>query len=332
MSNEIKLNDIKINNEYYGTTDSAHINFKDTTVYQELTDINTLLASIPNAQIVTQAEYDALGDKVNSDDVVYYIIDAGLDGTAKNLAYDNTVSKMSATNVQDAIDTCFQSVNDGKSVLAATLTNLGIPTASTDSFKKIGENIRKVLAYQEELARKKGKEDAVAATKVGTAVAADVLAGKTFTNSSSIGVTGTMPNKGAVSATLKPGPSASSYTIPAGYHNGSGVVSIGTQQAKASSMSLTINQACYYDGDSSSYAAINVQGYNKLSRKRTGSNNVSYVYLLAYDKNGTETQIHSSTADITNLDVSKYVYLQQKFRAKEPSSKPYFSSTITLSV
>lgn len=58
-------------------------------------------------------------------------------------------------------------------------------------------------------------------TKVGTAVAGDVLSGKTFTNSSSVGASGSMTNNGAVSQALNCG---GSYTVPAGYHNGSGKV------------------------------------------------------------------------------------------------------------
>lgn len=55
----------------------------------------------------------------------------------------------------------------------------------------------------------------------GDAVAADVLTGKTFSNASAVGISGTMPNNGAVSGTASP---SQPYTIPAGYHNGSGVV------------------------------------------------------------------------------------------------------------
>ena len=51
--------------------------------------------------------------------------------------------------------------------------------------------------------------------------ASDLLSGKTANNSDGEIVTGTMPNKGAVTATLNCG---GSYTIPAGYHNGSGKV------------------------------------------------------------------------------------------------------------
>ena len=55
----------------------------------------------------------------------------------------------------------------------------------------------------------------------GDAVEANVLAGKTFSNADGIGKTGTMPNNGAVSVNLNVG---QSYTVPAGYHNGNGVV------------------------------------------------------------------------------------------------------------
>ena len=53
-----------------------------------------------------------------------------------------------------------------------------------------------------------------------TATAGDILSGKTaYVNGSKI--TGSMTNKGAVSETVAPG---KTYTIPAGYHNGSGKV------------------------------------------------------------------------------------------------------------
>lgn len=58
-----------------------------------------------------------------------------------------------------------------------------------------------------------------------TAAAGDVLSGKAIVNASGTKVNGTMPNKGAVTATFD-GLTASVYTIPEGYHNGSGTVSL----------------------------------------------------------------------------------------------------------
>ena len=60
----------------------------------------------------------------------------------------------------------------------------------------------------------------------GDATEANVLAGKTFSNSSGVGKTGTMKDNGAVSKTITPSSSAQTYTIPAGYHNGSGKVTV----------------------------------------------------------------------------------------------------------
>lgn len=57
----------------------------------------------------------------------------------------------------------------------------------------------------------------------GDAVPANVLAGKTFSNADGVGKTGTMVNNGAVTITLTD--QDPSYTVPQGYHNGSGIVS-----------------------------------------------------------------------------------------------------------
>lgn len=64
-----------------------------------------------------------------------------------------------------------------------------------------------------------------------TAVAANVLANKIFVTATGAEVAGTMVNNGAVAATIN-GTDATSYTIPAGYHSGSGTVSLdGTIEA-----------------------------------------------------------------------------------------------------
>ena len=61
-------------------------------------------------------------------------------------------------------------------------------------------------------------------TSIVTAVAADVLANKVVVNADGETITGTMPSNGAVSKTLDA--KTTSYTVPNGYHNGSGVVKI----------------------------------------------------------------------------------------------------------
>lgn len=63
-----------------------------------------------------------------------------------------------------------------------------------------------------------------------TAAVAEVLTGKTFAKAGSV-LTGTMPNRGSVTGTIST--KAQEYTVPQGYHDGSGKVSISsTEQAK----------------------------------------------------------------------------------------------------
>lgn len=64
-------------------------------------------------------------------------------------------------------------------------------------------------------------------TTGATAVSADILNGKTaFLGTGS--VTGSMPDNGAVSGSI--GKVDGSYTIPAGYHNGKGAVTITSEE------------------------------------------------------------------------------------------------------
>lgn len=58
-----------------------------------------------------------------------------------------------------------------------------------------------------------------------TAEKGDVLTGKVIVTKTGAVVTGEMPNNGTVAATID-GLTATRYTIPAGYHNGSGTVSL----------------------------------------------------------------------------------------------------------
>lgn len=67
-------------------------------------------------------------------------------------------------------------------------------------------------------------------TQDATAVAAEILSGKIAYNKGNK-ITGSMPNNGAVSGTIST--KSGQYTIPQGYHDGSGNVSISsTEQAK----------------------------------------------------------------------------------------------------
>lgn len=73
-------------------------------------------------------------------------------------------------------------------------------------------------------------------TQDATATAAEILKGKTAYNKGEK-VTGTMPNNGAVTGSIAT--KAGQYTIPQGYHDGSGKVGIdATEQAKIISSNI----------------------------------------------------------------------------------------------
>ena len=68
-------------------------------------------------------------------------------------------------------------------------------------------------------------------TSAVTAGAADVMANKIIVNAAGETVPGTMPNNGAVNQTLDT--TKTSYTVPKGYHSGSGTVKIVTETKSA---------------------------------------------------------------------------------------------------
>ena len=95
----------------------------------------------------------------------------------------------------------------------------------------------------------KAGADSVTPFRTGNATAAQVLSGYTFANASSHYVTGTMPNNGAKTASLNCG---GSYTIPAGYHNGSGKVtanSLASQtSANATAQNISSGKTAWVNG------------------------------------------------------------------------------------
>ncbi len=99
------------------------------------------------------------------------------------------------------VDELKKSVSDGKTSVAAAVTAKGVATAADATFETIAENVGKISS------------DA-------TATDGEVLSGKTF-YAKGQKITGKMTNRGAVTQALNAG---GSYTIPAGYHNGSGKV------------------------------------------------------------------------------------------------------------
>lgn len=93
----------------------------------------------------------------------------------------------------------------------------------------------------------------VAATKVGTATAEEVLSGETFTNSTEVGASGSMVNRGSLIETINPG---QSYTIPKGYHSGGGSVTANPNQ-NTGTYKPTTRGASIDMGENNTYRYVN---------------------------------------------------------------------------
>ena len=136
-----------------------------------------------------------------------------------------------------------------------------------------------------------------------TAAAADVLATKVFIAADGTTTTGTMSNNGAVSKTLDATTGNQSYTIPAGYHNGNGKVTVVLEEKTAtptksvqtitpttgkvlSKVTVSAIPAIYGDATEADAVAANILSGKKAIVK---ANNVATMVEGTMTDNGTLT-------------------------------------------
>lgn len=134
---------------------------------------------------------------------------------AGQVAYGDTTVSAQLSSIASEMSDLKNSVSNGKAQVASAITSKGQTTASNASFADMAANIDKI---------KLGS---------GNAVASQVLSDITFSNSSGEELTGTMPNRGAVQGAITVASNSTIgtagtayYTIPAGYHDGSGVARV----------------------------------------------------------------------------------------------------------
>ena len=90
------------------------------------------------------------------------------------------------------VDILKKSVSDGKRSVANAITGQGVNTAADATFGTMANNIGTVGTNKYNA----GYASGVNSTKKGTAVAANVLAGVTFTSANGVNLTGTLVNRG----------------------------------------------------------------------------------------------------------------------------------------
>ena len=125
-----------------------------------------------------------------------------------------------------------------------------------------------------------------------TAAAGDVLATKVFVTSSGAVTAGTMPNNGAISRVLDATADNQSYTVPAGYHNGSGSVSI-VLETKSATPAATSQDVTPTSGKvlgKVTVAAI-PSNYGDVTGDDAVAANILYGKIAHTNVNGVATQI-----------------------------------------
>ena len=181
--------------------------------------VNAIPEAYQNVSAVTATAADVLSPKV--------IVAA--DGTTLTgtMANNGAVSKSLDATTGNQSYTVPAGYHNGSGTVSIVLEN---KTATpTKSSQEITPTAGKVLGKVTVAAIPSDYADV---TNVD-AVAGDVLAGKTIVVADGTEVEGTMTNNGAVAATLDVRTGHQSYTVPAGYHNGSGTVSLVTEEKTA---------------------------------------------------------------------------------------------------
>jgi len=107
-----------------------------------------------------------------------------------------TALTLRVLDLEEGFEELKKSVSDGKSTIAAAITLQGVITAATATFAQMATNIKAIIRGS------------------GTALASHVLSPYTFTNSTGVQLTGTIPSKAG--ATITPGTSA--QTLAAGQY------------------------------------------------------------------------------------------------------------------
>ena len=169
------------------------------------------------------------------------------------------------------------------------------PTLTSNTYAEVTSNKTTVISSistNDQYPTAKAVYDAIP-TLSGTASAANVLSGATFYSNSYTKQTGTMTNNGAVTATISS--QGGTYTIPAGYHNGSGKVtaSITAGSAKVDATSIPVII---------SGPTLNAKGIYMISV--SGSKSITPSVTAGYVSSGTAGTV--SVSDSTSIATSTF--------------------------
>ena len=210
--------------------------------------------------------------------------------------HDYAPSSSTSLNTTDktivgAINEVFQSGNDAKKGLVDALVAKGQSCSTSDTWSTLTGKISNLVA------------------PAGTAVASNVLTGKTFINSTGSTVTGTMANQGSKTIT----PSASKQTLGAGYY--SGITINGNSNLKAANIveGVTIfgvagtakTGGYYFNSDNTGVAEVTLFQDNAQQTYRTYDTWTSLISDYTSAIEGRVKFVFSATAGNSIVRVKK---------------------------
>ena len=194
-----------------------------------------------------------------------------------------------------------------KKQIADAITNQGVETSADVTAEVMATNIGKILTAKTQ----------------ATATAAQILTEQTAYVNGKL-VTGTMKNNGAITQTLNAG---GSYTIPVGYHNGSGKVTASTLESQTSGTATA--------SDIASGKTAWVNG-SKITGTQ-GENNLNYITVTFPQstvwQSSKSVSITSLYSDYKNITIDNIIPVFSNYPALEElfASAPYFSFSYTAS-
>ena len=174
-----------------------------------------------------------------------------------------------------------------------------------ETIRNLESTVSNLNSQIEELNRQVETLKAKQAT--GNAAVSDVLAGKTFSNSSGVGLVGTMANNGALNSTLNAG---QSFTVPAGYTSG-GKITANSLESQTSGTAeagdILIGKTAWVNGQ---------QIAGTMSKNREGKDISQYFNMTRQSKSGQGT-VQINTASSQSIDLSEYDYLEFSYYVQQ---------------
>lgn len=240
-----------------GYKDTTNKSLVDLFTGQESTDkklsdykneTNTSLTDLQNEQTTTNKNLSDYQDITDADITNIYSIINSLQTAQNTNETDLTEIKNKLKSLDDQMTQVFTSVSSGKASLASALTDKGVSTDAVATFNTLTDNIKGIGTN-------------------ANAVSTSLLTGYTAYVGNKY-ISGSMANQGAVNAALNCG---QSYSIPSGYHTGSGKITANSlesqTQATATANNLSAGVTSWVNGrlitgnGADNQASYN-QGYN----------------------------------------------------------------------